>query len=430
MIRYGVPGLSVAVVDSGRIVWAQGFGVKTAGTNDSVTAATLFQAASISKPITATATLRLVDQGKLSLDENVNTYLTSWKVPDNRFTTAEKVTLRRIVSHSAGLTVSGFRGYSVSAPLPTVPQILDGLPPANTPPVRVDTVPGTIRRYSGGGTTVQQLVLMDVMSKPFPDLMKELVLTPMGMTQSTFEQALPAALQSQTASAHDTDFSVEPGRYSLVPGRYHVHPEMAAAGLWTTPTDLLKWAMEIAAARAGKSTRVLSQKIATQMLTSQNEVNGLGPTLTGKGQGFQFGHGGQNRGFGCELIYFPETDQGAVVMINGGRGLIIRELLRAIAAEYQWPDYGARELDAISLDTVGLNRYVGRFAGPHESVEVSREGNRLFVTSSTGLKSEAVLVARDKLVLLLTLVEGTVTFDSTGRVAAVRMYGGVLERQQ
>jgi CubicO group peptidase (beta-lactamase class C family) len=144
MIRYGVPGVSVAVVDSGRIVWAQGFGVKTAGANDSVTATTLFQAASISKPITATATLRLVDQGKLSLDENVNTYLTSWKVPDNEFTTAGKVTLRRIVSHSAGLTVSGFRGYSVTAPLPTVPQILDGLPPANTPPVRVDTVPGTI----------------------------------------------------------------------------------------------------------------------------------------------------------------------------------------------------------------------------------------------------------------------------------------------
>ncbi len=170
--------------------------------------------------------------------------------------------------------------------------------------------------------------------------MKELVLTPMGMTHSTFEQLLPAALQSQTASAHTNDGL-------MVPGRYRVHPEMAAAELWTTPTDLLKWAIEIAAARAGKS-KVLSRQIATQMLTRQNERNGLGPEVEGTGLGFYFFHAGSNTGFRCHLIYFPETGQGAVVMMNGDQP--IREIINAIAEEYQWPGHRVRKLEAISID--------------------------------------------------------------------------------
>lgn len=424
MSRYKTPGVSIAVVDGGRIAWAKGFGVKTAGVNDVVTATTLFQAASIGKPITATATLRLVDQGKLSLDENVNTYLTSWKVPDNEFTTTEKVTLRRILSHSAGLTVSGFRGYSVTAPLPTVPQMLDGQPPANSAPVRVDTIPGSIRRYSGGGVTIEQLLLTDVVGKLFPVLMKELVLKPMGMTHSTFEQPLPAALQPQAASGHTSDGS-------MAPGRYNVFPEMAAAGLWTTPTDLLKWAIEVSAARAGKSRKVLSRQMATQMLSYQNEENGLGPALSGTGRGFYFWHGGSNPpSFSSELIYFPETGQGAVVMINGGRALIIREILRAIAMEYKWPDRGMQVLEPIALDAVELDRYVGRFTETGSSVEVTRVGSKLFVRSPSNRTDEAVLVARDKIVILWSGQEGTITFDSTGRAATLRLFGSVLERQQ
>jgi len=422
MSRYNVPGLSIAIADHGRIVWAGGFGVKTTGTNDLVTATTLFQAASISKPITATATLRLVDEGKLALDENVNTYLKSWKVPDNEFTKTEKVTLRRIMSHSAGLTVSGFPGYSVTAPLPTLPQILDGEPPANTRPVRVDVVPGSIRRYSGGGVTVEQLVLTDIVGKPFPDLMKRLVLAPIGMTHSTFEQELTPALQSQTASAHDNG--------APVPGRYHVYPEMAAAGLWTTPTDLLKWAIEVTAARAGRSTKVLSREMATQMLTPQNEDNGLGPALEGTGKSFRFLHAGGNFGFGCHLVYFPETGQGAVIMFNGGRGFIVGELLHAIAAEYHWPGLQTAVLEPIDIDSAGLDRYVGKFTQGRESVSLSQQEDRLYFTSTSGRTDEVVLVARDKFVILWSGNEGTVTFDSTGRPAALRVFGTVFQRQQ
>ena len=174
MSHYHVPGVSVAVVDSGRIVWASGFGVKEAGTADSVSASTIFQAASISKPVAATAMLRLVEAGKVSLDSAVNVYLTSWKLPGNKFTAKQAVTLRLIASHSAGLTISGFPGYKAGDSVPTVPQVLDGAKPANTGPVRVDVEPGKIMRYAGGGTTIMQLALTDVTGEPFPVLMKRL----------------------------------------------------------------------------------------------------------------------------------------------------------------------------------------------------------------------------------------------------------------
>ena len=288
MATHHVPGVSIAVIDSGRIVWAKGFGVKEAGATDPVTPATLFQAASISKPVAATGMLRLVQQGTLSLDENVNTYLRSWKVPDNKFTEKEKVTLRRIVSHNAGLTVHGFPGYTMGDAIPTTVQVLNGEKPANTAPVRVDTFPSAISNYSGGGVTIEQLLLQDVTRKPFPLFMKEMVLDPVGMSRSTYEQPLPESRRSEAASAHTASGTV-------IKGKWHVYPEMAAAGLWTTPTDLATWALEIAAARAGRSSTVLSRELATQMLTVQKAPFGLGPSLEGSGTGFHFGHGGSVR---------------------------------------------------------------------------------------------------------------------------------------
>ena len=354
--RLHVPGVSIAVVDSGRIVWARGFGVKEAGTSDSVTETTLFQAASISKPVAATGMLRLVEEGKLDLDTPVNTYLTSWQLPDNRFTAKEPVTLRRIVSHNAGLTVHGFPGYATTDSIPTVPQILDGAKPANTAAVRVDTAPGTIWRYSGGGITIEQLVMTDVTGEPFPALMKRLVLDPTGMSHSTYHQPLPEDRREEAAAAHRSDGT-------MIEGRWHVYPEMAAAGLWTTPSDLLHWAMAIAAARRGDSGGVVSPAMARQMLTVQAAPTGLGPFLEGEGRGFNFGHGGSNEGYRCQLVYFPETGQGAAVMTNGDAGSsVIQQVLFAIAAEYGWPDYGPRSIEAVALDSATRAAYVGDYA--------------------------------------------------------------------
>jgi len=358
MALYKVPGVSIAVVDSGRIVWARGFGLKEVGTADSVTQTTLFQAASISKPVAATALLRLAEEGKLSLDAPVNEYLKGWKVPDNRFTAKEKVTLRRIVAHYAGLTVHGFPGYAAGDSIPTVPQILDGLKPANTPAVRVDTFPGSHWSYSGGGITVEQLAMTDVTGEPFPALLKRLVLDPIGMTNSGYDQPLPAAKKGQEAAGYRPDGS-------MIAGRWHTYPEMAAAGLWTTPTDLLKWAMEIAAAKAGKSTKVLSQKMATEMLTVQKAPSGLGPMLHGSGHAFYFEHGGSNEGYRCEVMYFPEIGRGAAVMTNSDAGsAVAQEVLYALAAEYHWPEYAPREIERVTLDSATVHAMLGSYTIP------------------------------------------------------------------
>jgi len=415
MRRYNLPSVSIAVADSGRIVWARAYGLKEAGTTDSVTVTTLFEAGSISKPIAATAMLQLVEDRRLDLDADVNRYLTRWKVPENRFTAKEKVTLRRLVSHNAGLTVHGFPGYKITDAIPTVPQILDGVKPANTAAVRVDTFPGAISRYSGGGTTVMQLLLSDVTGEPFPVLAKRLVFDRAGMTNSTYEQPLPDALRGQESAAHGPTGTMVPGRY--------VYPEMAAAGLWTTPTDLLRWAIEIANARAGASTRLLDQGTATAMLTVQKSPFGLGPQLGGSGRGFRFGHGGADEGFHAQLSYFPETGQGAAVMVNSDGGqLILSEVMFAIAAEYQWPDYGPREIVAIDVDS-GL---LDRFAGTYEStkavpitVTVEREGAKLFLKNRSGTRTEIVFTALNRIVSLDTGQTFEFTVDPSGTVSAL-----------
>ena len=418
MAHHEVPGVSIAVIENGRVAWARGVGVKEAGKNDSITETTLFQAASISKPVAATAMLRLVERGTLHLDTNVNRYLTSWKVPDNRFTATEKVTLRRIVSHSAGLTVHGFPGYAVTDSIPTVVQVLNGTKPANTAAVRVDTTPGAIWRYSGGGTTVMQQLLVDVTGTPFPTLMRELVLGPAGMTRSTYEQPLPATRAGEAAHAHDR-------RGTVVPGGWHIYPEMAPAGLWTTPTDLARWAIAIADARAGRSTALLSKSMATQMLTPQKGEVGLGPFVSGSGRDFQFGHGGANEGFHAELVMFPERGVGAAVMTNGDGGpWLIREILGALAAEYEWPDHMPKRITVVAMDSSSAARLAGNYllrAGPGITAEVRHEGGRL-VLQAPQIPTAELLPQSDTTFVTSTL-GWRVTFkrDATGRATGLTL---------
>ncbi len=330
MQALNVPGLSVAVIDDFRIAWTKAYGVTEAGTTTPVTPRTLFQAGSISKSVTAAGALFLVDQGKLSLDANVNQQLTTWKVPDNDFTATQKVTLRRILDHSAGLTVHGFPGYAVGDTIPTLVQIFNGEKPANTAPIRVDFVPGTKHRYSGGGTTIEQQLILDVTRKPFPQFMRETVLAPIGMTESTFEQPLPPALAAKAASGTRPDGS-------LLPGKWHIYPEMAAAGLWTTPTDLAKFAIEIALSKNGKSNRVLTEAMTRQMLTPQIEQSGLGVFLGMGGNPDAFGHNGADEGFQADLIMISDTGKGMAVMANSDNGLEAEiYLLDSIAKEYGW----------------------------------------------------------------------------------------------
>jgi CubicO group peptidase (beta-lactamase class C family) len=329
MARYKVPGLSIAVVEGSRIAWARGYGVLEAGRADAVTPKTRFQAASISKPVTALAALRLVQQGKLTLDGPLNDNLASWKVPANALTRKRPVALRHVLSHSSGLTVSGFAGYEVDAPVPTLLQVLDGKGPANNAAIRVDRLPGSAYRYGGGGFCVLQQAMIDSVGASFPTLMRSLVFEPLAMRSSSFEQPPSRASAAVSASGHRAGKPVR--------GRWHVYPEMAAAGMWTTPSDLARYVLAVNDARAGRSA-LLRADLARDMLTRQIASSGLGLVVSGSGRSLSYTHNGINLGFECVLIGYPQTGQGAVIMTNGeGGAALAQALIQALRVEYGWP---------------------------------------------------------------------------------------------
>ncbi|MGA7446379.1 MAG: serine hydrolase [Terriglobales bacterium] len=343
---YKVPAVSVAVIDNFKIAWAKAYGVTEAGGTSPVTTHTLFQAGSVSKTVAATGALWLVERGKLSLDEDVNQKLVTWKVPENEFTNSkeQKVTLRRLQSHSAGLTVHGFPGYAVGDPIPTLVQIFNGEKPANTAPIRVDSVPGSRFWYSGGGVTIEQQLIMDVSGQQFPQFMRTTVLDKIGMSDSTYEQPFPAERAAVAASGTHGDGKV-------VPGKWHIYPEMAAAGLWTTPTDLAKFAIEMALSKQGKANHILSEGMTRQMLTPQIEHVGLAFFLGQGGNPEAFGHDGDDEGFQAELIMFADSGKGVAVMANSDNGhALASHLVESIAREYGW-NYATEENAA---DVLGL----------------------------------------------------------------------------
>jgi len=364
MAHYNVPGVSVAVLDQGRIVWARGYGIKGEGSGDSVTVETLFQAASISKPVAATAALRLVEEGVLELDRPVNDYLKRWQIPENRFTTENPVTLRHLLTHTGGVTVHGFPGYALTEEVPTLLEVLDGSGPANTDPIRVDTVPGSIWRYSGGGYTIMQLLLEDVSGLPFPRLLRETVLDPVGMSLSSYSQPLPPERAEYAASSHLADGSGGDGRW-------HIYPEMAAAGLWTNPTELARLAMELQASYHGDAERILSPEMTRAMFSPGLGNWGLGFQIQGDGDELRFSHGGSNYGFKAAFLAYEEGGLGCFVMTNGDRGsALAQEILLAVAREYEWPSPRPQEVILAEVSPEVLGEIAGTYRLEAQSTDV------------------------------------------------------------
>lgn len=354
MEHHNVPGISIAVIADGKIEWARAYGLADVAEGRPVTTTTPFQAASISKPVAATAALTLVEDGRLELDRDVNEYLASWKMPDNDYTAAQPVTLRRLLTHSAGTTVHGFPGYARSAQIPSTIGVLDG--EGNTDPIRVDVEPGSRWRYSGGGYTLMQMLLADVADVPFAVVMQERVLGPAGMSESTYEQPLPESRWSQAATGYRSNGSE-------VEEKWHVYPEQAAAGLWTTPTDLARFVIELQRAYAGESDNVLSQEMAQAMLTADENDWGLGPDIMGGGE--SFGHGGANEGFRCQFVAFIEDGKGAVIMTNSDNGgELASEVLLTIAMEYGWSGFEQTEKVVADLDPAAYEAVVGSYEIP------------------------------------------------------------------
>ncbi len=332
LARFKVPGVSVAVIKDFKIHWAKGYGLADVTANRPVEVTTAFQAASISKPVMAMAAVRLAQEGRFSLDQNINSLLKSWRVPESELTRLQPVTPRSLLSHTSGSDDGfGFPGYDPDAPRPTVPQILNGESPSNVGAVRFVRPPFTGQKYSGGGTEIMQLALTDLTGQPFAELMRQKVLDPLGMTASSYEQPPTGAIAERTARAHD-------GGGKAMGAKWHVYPEQAAAGLWTTPSDLAKVAIETQRAIQGPAGKVLSQASAREMIAP----TGMGPFAVGfmvekRGEGWYFMHSGGNWGFRCDLVAHVRKGYGVVVMTNGDNGgAILREIEDRVAAAYGW----------------------------------------------------------------------------------------------
>ncbi len=336
--QFNVPGVSVAVINGFAIEWARGYGLADVQTGTPVTAETVFQAASISKPVAAMASLRAVQDGRFTLDQDVNTILKSWKLPGDGYTNERPVTPRALMSHTSGTgDAFGFPGYAPGLPLPTVQAILDGKPPSNRRAVRLERAPLTGYEYSGGGVMIQQLALSDALGRPFVEIARDSVLKPIGMTNSTFEQPLPASREKQAARAHNR-------MGARMGDPWHVYPEHAAAGLWTTPTDLTKFLLEVQMTLAGRAAgrnapgRVLTRPLMLEMVTPV----GVGPFAVGfqiakEGEGWYFSHGGSNWGFQCHAIAHRLKGYGLVLMTNGDNGgALMQEMRRRLQQAYKW----------------------------------------------------------------------------------------------
>lgn len=324
-----INGVSIAVIKDYKITWAKGYGFADIKEKRPVDINTLFQAASISKSLNAIGILKLVQDKKINLTDDINTFLKSWTFPYNSVSKGKKITVANLLSHTGGTTVHGFPGYTNTEKLPTVINILNGKKPSNTKAVRSDAEPGSKFNYSGGGTIITQLIATDVTGLSYDTYMWQNVLQPLGMTNSSYEQPPSPAKKNALATGYTTNGKEIESRYQ------------AAAGLWTNPTDLCKYIIEMQLAYKGESEKVLNKEMVHKMFTPffpKGEA-ALGVFITKKGSGNYFQHGGSNEGFRCQYYGSIENGNGVVVMVNSDNGAIINEIINSVAKIYNWPEY-------------------------------------------------------------------------------------------
>jgi CubicO group peptidase (beta-lactamase class C family) len=331
MARLHVPGFSIAVVKDFKIHWAKAYGVADVETGRPLDVDSRFQAASISKPVTAMAAMRLVQDHQLSLDADINTIVKSWRVPDSGWTRDQAVTPRSLFSHTSGADDGfGFPGYEPAAALPTIRQVLEGESPSNVGKVHFARAPYQAYKYSGGGVLVMQLALTDLSGRPFAPFMQSTILGPLQMSHSSFEPPPTPGDSANVALAHD-----ESGRRMGPP--WHVYPEQAAAGLWTTPSDLAKFMIELQTALRGRG-KVLDQQTANEMITPA----GVGPVAVGvfigqRGDGWYFTHSGSNWGYRAWLMGHLRKGYGIVMMVNSDNGMaLLNQVGDRVERAYQW----------------------------------------------------------------------------------------------
>ncbi len=355
MDAHKVPGVSIAVMQNGKIVMTHAAGVRDRSTGAAINTETVFQAASISKPAFATILMRYREQNELDLDADINSLLTSWQLPEHPWQGTQDVTLRRLLSHTAGTTVHGFAGYAAGTDVPTFVQLLNGAAPANSPAVVVDIEPGKQFRYSGGGTSIAQQALEDISGIPLATLADTHLFGPLDMTRSAYAQPLSKPLSDNAAAPHNA-------KGQPVNGGAHTYAALAAAGMWTTPSDILKWAASIQQAYAGDTGQIVSPESAQDMLTNPVGPVGIGFFIDEENGATSFGHGGSNEGFRANFYTYMDSGDGIAVMTNGANGsILIREIIHRAAELYGWDDVQPPVKHVADMDADTLAQFAGRY---------------------------------------------------------------------
>lgn len=333
MAKYKVQGMSIAVIQDYKIAWAKGYGWADKADKKPVTTETLFEPGSISKSLNAVGILKLAQEKKIDLYTDINTYLSSWKFPYDTLSKGKKITLAQILSHHAGLSVHGFPGHNINGPIPTVLQVLDGQAPAVTPAVRSEFEPDLKFQYSGGGTTISQVLLTDVTGQSYETWMYENILKPIGMIHSTYAQPPAKDKQALCSSAYNRDGSP-------IKDKFHVYPEQAAAGLWMTPSDLCQYIIDMQLAYKGKPSKVLNAEMVKMHLTPYN--NGpaaMGTFIDDRDGSKYFEHSAGNDGFCGHFFGSLDEGYGLVIFLNSEDPKLIGEVINSVAKTYNWKNF-------------------------------------------------------------------------------------------
>lgn len=373
MKHYNVSGLSVAVIDNYQIVWAKGYGYADKKEKRKVTANTLFEPGSISKSLNAVGILRLAQEGKLDLYQDINQYLVNWKFPYDTVSHGKKITTAQLLSHTAGLGVHGFPGYHRDSAIASVTDILDGRTPSNTEAVRSVTEPGGEPRYSGGGILITQQMLTDLTKQRYEQYMYEHVLRPLGMINSSYNQPPSVAQSKNLATGYKSNGDE-------VPGKYFVYPEKAAAGLWTTPTDICKYILEMQQAYQGKSSKLLNQEMVKLHVTPYKYDVALGTYIQNRNGEKYFVHSASNEGFTGYFLGGLTNGKGVALFVNSEDGHVLLELLNSIALVYNWAGFRKPEqITTVPVNDTITSKYIGEYILDGWFSEIKKEKDGLYL---------------------------------------------------
>jgi CubicO group peptidase (beta-lactamase class C family) len=379
MKHHNIQGVSIAVIHDFKLEWVKGYGWADVSGKRPVTEKTLFQAASISKSLNGVGVLKMAQDGKIDLQGDINDYLTTWKFPYDSVSNGKPITIAALLSHTAGLTIHGFPGYAKGDTLPAVQQVLDGQKPANTEAVRSFMEPGLNVVYSGGGTTITQMIVTDVTGEKYDEYMQENVLDPLGMKGSSYRQP-PAGIDSALlATGYKPDGTP-------VTGKYNIYPEQAAAGLWTNPDDLCSYIIETMLSYNGKSQKVLTPEFTRLRLTPVMADAGLGVFLNTGDSVLYFSHSGGNEGFTCYYVGDAINGNGMVIMTNSDNGSLSAEVANSVATVYGWKNYYKPVYKTVTeVDDAILEKYVGQYVAGGSTFTAKREGDKLLISPYPGM---------------------------------------------